>query len=95
YNNIEERLNHALDLKKHFKELKYPTEVLTPENVNNIFDGFLIDGQDTYIAFINISNKELTPEAMKMAVFNPPLHTGVYKTKGRIDAEIKWSIVLT
>jgi DNA invertase Pin-like site-specific DNA recombinase len=95
YNNIEERLNHALDLKKHFKELKYPTEVLTPENVNNIFDGFLIDGQDTYIAFINISNKELTPEAMKKAAFNSPLHTGAYKTKGRIDAEIKWSIVLT
>ncbi|MFH5881200.1 recombinase family protein [Liberiplasma polymorphum] len=95
YNNIEERLNHAIDLKKHFKELKYPTEALTPENVNNIFDGFLIDGQDTYIAFINISNKELTPEAMKKAAFNTPLHTGAYKTKGRIDAEIKWSIILT
>jgi DNA invertase Pin-like site-specific DNA recombinase len=95
YNTIEERLNHALDLKKHFKELKYPTEDLTPENVNNIFDGFLIDGQDIYIAFINISNKELTPEVMKSAAFNQPLHTGAYKTKGRIDAEIKWSIVLT
>jgi DNA invertase Pin-like site-specific DNA recombinase len=94
YNTIEERLNHALDLKKHFKELKYPTEDLTPENVNNIFDGFLIDGQDIYIAFINISNKELTPEVMKRAAFNPPLHTGAYKTKGRIDTEIKWSIVL-
>jgi len=94
YNTIEERLNHALDLKKHFKELKYPTEDLTPENVNNIFDGFLIDGQDIYIAFINISNKELTPEAMKNAAANPPLHTGAYKTKGRIDVEIKWSIIL-
>jgi DNA invertase Pin-like site-specific DNA recombinase len=95
YNTIEERLNHALDLKKHFKELKYPTEDLTPENVNNIFDGFLIDGQDIYIAFINISNKELTPEIMKKAAFNQPLHSGAYKTKGRIDTEIKWSIVLT
>jgi hypothetical protein len=94
YNTIEERLNHALDLKKHFKDLKYPTEALTPENVNNIFDGFLIDGQDIYIAFINISNRELTPEAMKNAAAKPPLHTGAYKTKGRIDAEIKWSIVL-
>ena len=94
YNTIEERLNHALDLKKQFKELKYPTETLTPENVNHIFDGFLIDGQDIYIAFINISNKELTTEAMKNAAANPPLHTGTYKTKGRIDVEIKWSIVL-
>jgi DNA invertase Pin-like site-specific DNA recombinase len=94
YNSIEERFNHALNLKKLFKELKYPTEALTPENVNNIFDGFLIDGQDIYIAFINISNKELTPEVMKMAAFNQPLHTGAYKTKGRIDVEVKWSIIL-
>lgn len=94
YNMIEERLNHALDLKKHFKELKYPTEALTPENVNNIFGGFLIDGQNIYIAFINISNKELTPEKMINAAANPPLHTGTYKTKGRIDTEIKWSVIL-
>lgn len=94
YNMIEERLNHALYLKKHFKELKYPTEALTPENVNNIFDGFLIDGQNIYIAFINIYKKELTPEKMINAAANPPLHTGTYKTKGRIDTEIKWSVIL-
>ncbi len=94
YNNIEEYFYRAMNIKKHFKELKYPTEDLTPDNVNNIFDGFLIEDYDRYIAFINISNKELTPEAMKNAAANPPLHTGAYKTKGRIDVEIKWSIVL-
>jgi len=94
YNTIEDRFNHALDLKKLIKDLKYPMEALTPDNVNNIFDGFLIEDIDRYIAFINISNKELTPDAMKNAAANPPLHTGTYKTKGRIDAEIKWSIIL-
>ena len=94
YNYIEEHFNHAQDIKKHIKELRYPTESLTPENVNDIFEGFLIEDYDRYIAFINISNKELTPEAMKKAAANPPLHTGAYQTKGRIDAEIKWSIVL-
>jgi hypothetical protein len=94
YNNIEEHFNHALDIKKHINEVKYPTEALTTDNVNNIFDGFLIEDYDSYIAFINISRKELTPEAMKNAAANPPLHTGAYKTKGRYDAEIKWSIIL-
>jgi hypothetical protein len=94
YNTIEEKFNHALDLKKNIKELKYPTEALTPVNVNSIFDGFLIEDIDRYIAFINISKKELTPEVMKNAAANTPLHTGAYKTKGKIDAEIKWSIVL-
>jgi len=94
YNYIEEHFSHAQGIKKHIKELRYPTESLTPENVNDIFAGFLIEDYDSYIAFINISNKELTPETMKKAAANPPLHTGAYQTKGRIDAEIKWSIVL-
>ena len=94
YNNIEEYFNYALKIKKHIKELKYPTESLTTDNVNNIFDGFLIENYDKYIAFINISRKEITPDAMKNAATNPPLHTGVYKTTGRYDADIKWSIVL-
>lgn len=100
YNSIEGHFSHAQDIKKHIKELKYPTEALTPENVNDIFEGFLIEDYDRYIAFINISNKELTPEAMKNAATNPPLHTGAYQTTGaykstgRHDAEIKWSIIL-
>ena len=94
YNYIEEHFSHAQDIKKHINELRYPSEDLTPENVNDIFEGFLIEDYDRYIAFINISNKELTPEAMKNAAANPPLHTGVYKTKGQYDAEIKWSIIL-
>lgn len=94
YNNIEEYFNYALEIKKHIKELKYPTESLTTDNVNNIFDGFLIENYDKYISFINISRKEITPDAMKNAATNPPLHSGVYKTKGRYDADIKWSIVL-
>ena len=94
YNNIEEYFNFALEIKKHIKELKYPTESLTTDNVNNIFDGFLIEDYDKYIALINISRKEITPDTMKNAATNPPLHTGVYKTTGRYDADIKWSIVL-
>jgi len=94
YNSIEEYFNYALEIKKHIKELKYPTESLTPENVNNIFDGFLIENYDKYTALINISRKEITPDTMKNAATNPPLHTGVYTTKGRYDADIIWSIVL-
>lgn len=94
YNNIEEQFSHVLDIKKHIKKLKYPTETLTSENVNDIFDGFLIEDYDRYIAFINISSNELSPEAMKNAAANPPLHTGIYKTTGKYDVEIKWNIVL-
>jgi len=100
YNYIEEHFNHALTIKKQIKELRYPTEELTPDIVNDIFEGFLIEDYDRYVAFINISNKPLTSETMKNAAANPPLHTGAYqttgayKTTGRHDAEIKWSIIL-
>ena len=100
YNYIEEHFNHAQTIKKQIKELRYPTEELTPDIVNDIFEGFLIEDYDRYIAFINISNKSLTPETMKNAAANPPLHTGAYqttgayKTTGQHEAEIKWSIVL-
>ena len=100
FNSIEEHFSHAQNIKKHINELKYPTEALSPDNVNDIFEGFLIEDYDRYIAFINISNKELTPESMKNAVTNPPLHTGAYQTTGAYksagqhDAEIKWSIIL-
>lgn len=70
------------------------------DNVNDISDGFLIEDYDRYIAFINISNIQLTPEAMKNAATNPPLHIGAnqttvsYKSAGPHDTEIKWSIIL-
>lgn len=94
YNYTQEHYNNVQNIKKHIQSLKYPIKELTPEIVNDIFSNFLIVDNDKYIAFINVSGKVLTPESMKNAAANPPLHTGIYNTKGKYDAEIKWSIVL-
>lgn len=93
YLNIQEHIENVQKIKKHIQSLTYPIQELTPEVVNDIFFSFVIVDQETYIAFINVSGQEQTPE-MKNAVANPPLHTGVYRTRDKYDAEIKWSITL-
>ena len=94
YNNIQEQLEKVQSIKNNIQNLNYPIQELTPKVVNDIFSSFVIIDHENYIAFINVSGEDLTPEAMKNAVANPPLHTGIYNTKGKVDLEVKWSITL-
>jgi len=94
YLNIQEHVDNIQTIKKHIQNLTYPIRELTPGVVNDIFSSFVIVDNENYVAFINISGKKLSPEEMKNAVANPPLHTSIYRTKGKYDLEIKWSIVL-
>ena len=94
YNNIQEQFNKVQNIKNQIKNLVYPIKELTPEVVNDIISNLVIVDYDQYISLINVSGKEMTPETMKNAVAKPPLHSGIYNTKGKYDVEIKWSIVL-
>lgn len=94
YNNIQEQFIKVQNIKNQIKNLVYPIKDLEPDVVNEIIQNMVIVDYDQYISFINVSGKEMTPETIKNAVANPPLHTGIYNTKGKYDVEIRWSIVL-
>ena len=87
YNNIQERFKKVQNIKNQIKKLD-------PEVVNGIIQNMMIVDYDQYISVINVSGKGMSPEAMKNAVANPPLHTGIYSSKGKYDVETKWSIMI-
>ena len=94
YNNIQEQFKNVQYIKNQIKNLVYPIKELNPKAVNEIIQNMVIVDYDQYISYINVSGKEMTPETMKNAVAKPPLHTGIYKTKGKYDVEIEWKIKL-